>query len=205
MGADILVDRLDQDRAVNIIKSITRNKLRFAIDATSKETAQLLQDTLSPAEDGRRAHLLGLAGLPNAHVRGVVHHTLPVKIFHEAATIGESVMAWLEELLLASSLSLPQIEIAEGGLTGVNAALDRLRKGEVSAKRIVVPIGETSNGKREASTPPKQSADDEEETHPELAYHDALNDRPDRLKFAYWVPNVSGVSLHTTLGLICSS
>lgn len=196
MGADIIVDRLDTDRAVEIVKSITGGRLRFGIDASGKDTANLLQGALAPAEDGRRAHILGLAGLPSYHKNGIVHHTLPVKIFHEAAVIGESIMAWLEELLLAKTLVLPHVEVAEGGLGGINAALDRLRSGTVSAKRIVVPIGQeatnsTSNG-LSSSTPPRISGDDDEEVHPELAYHDEINQAEDRLKFAYWVPNVSG-------------
>lgn len=209
MGADILVDRLDTERAIEIIKSITGGRLRFALDASGKETAQLLQNAMGPASDGRRAHLLGLAGLPSGTVRGIVHHNLPVKIFHDLPVVGESIMAWLEELLLAQTLVLPHVEVAEGGLGGINAALDRLRSGTVSAKRIVVPIGQSygnGSGNSEPShtngsgalhtningVPQHYDVDDEPEHHPELAYHDEINKEEDRLKFAYWVPNVSG-------------
>lgn len=41
-GADLLVDRLDTERAVAIVKSITKGKLRFALDTRGKESALLL-------------------------------------------------------------------------------------------------------------------------------------------------------------------
>lgn len=191
LGADVLVDRVDTERAIDIVKSVSGGRLRFALDATSKDTAQLLQSALRPAEDGRRAHLLGLAGMPKQQINGVVHHSLPIKIFHDAPVIGDSIMSWLEELLLDETLQLPQIEIADGGLAGVNGALDRLRQGVVSAKRIVIPVGET-NGQSRSEVQTPQKFGDIDETSEELAYHDSINADPDRLRFAYWVPNVSG-------------
>jgi hypothetical protein len=47
---------------------------------------------------------------------------------------------WLEELLQSNTLTLPEIVRAEGGLEGINAALDLLRSGSVSGKRIVVGL-----------------------------------------------------------------
>ena len=37
-------------------------------------------------------------------------------------------------------MATPDIELAEGGLHGINAALDRLRDGSVNGPRIVVPL-----------------------------------------------------------------
>lgn len=198
LGADILVDRIDEERAIGVVKSVTGGKLRFALDSAGPASASRLQDALQQSSNGQKAHLLALAGLPKQKPEGIVHHNLPIKIFHDAPIIGEAIMTWLEELLLSNTLTLPHIEIAEGGLSGVNDALDRLRRGEISAKRIVVPVGESYQPKSEPQSPslaPKlDDLGDEEEHHPELAYADKLNSDPDRLKFAYWVPNVSGVS-----------
>lgn len=203
LGADVLVDRLDTNRAVDIIKSVSGGKLRFAFDASGKESAGLLQNALLQSTSGARSHLLGLTGLPSTKAPGVVHHTIPIKIFHDAPVIGETIMTWLEELLLAKGFEMPQIEIAEGGLAGVNAALDRLRSGTVSAKRIVVPVGSSSDSRRVENGVSKAANglehDDEDE---ELGYADKLNADPTRLKFAYWVPNVSGVSLAPYTGLL---
>ena len=50
----------------------------------------------------------------------------------------------MERLLVAKGLEPPNITLADGGLEGINEALDRLRNGTVLAKRIVVPIGNKS-------------------------------------------------------------
>ena len=48
---------------------------------------------------------------------------------------------WLEDLLESKALIPPEVVIRdEGGLSGVNDALELLRSGEVSGKRIVVDL-----------------------------------------------------------------
>lgn len=49
-------------------------------------------------------------------------------------------MTWLEGLLASGVIRLPEVVRAEGGLGGINAALETLRNGSVSGKRIVVDI-----------------------------------------------------------------
>ena len=194
LGADVLVDRLDPDRAIQIIRSVTGNKLRFAIDTNGRESATKLQEALSQVT-GRNAHLLGLTGLPKQRLPGITYHNVPIKIFHEVSPIGDALVTWLEELLVARSLELPEVEIAQGGLAGVNNALDKLRNGEISGKRLVVPVGEnpSSSTPLNSETPPPPATDGEdEEEDPRMAYANRLNSEQDRLKFAYWVPNVSG-------------
>jgi NADPH:quinone reductase-like Zn-dependent oxidoreductase len=136
-GADLLVDRHDTNRAVEIIRGVTSGKLRYAIDIVGKETATLLEKTLDPSE---HSHLLGLTGLPKVRNPGIRYHTVPIKLFHTAPTVGESMVRWLEDLLQSNTLTLPEIVRAEGGLEGINAALDLLRTGSVSGKRIVVGL-----------------------------------------------------------------
>ena len=194
LGADALVDRLDSERAVNIIKNVTGNRLRFALDTSGKDSATLFQNALRPSIDSsQRSHLLGMAGLPEERLPGIVYHSVPIKIFHDIPVFGETLMTWLEELFVANALELPQIEIAEGGLAGVNNALDRLRKGLVSGKRIVVPVSSSDRSESESPVPSPQvnGVDEDGESH--LRYADDLNSDSNRLKFAYWVPNVSGV------------
>lgn len=98
-------------------------------------------------------------------------------------------MKWLEELLLVDALQLPDVEVAEGGLAGINDALDRLRSGTVSGKRIVVPVEATlSRPSSEPSTPPNGLAVATNGVQEDpLAYSEKLNAQPDRVKFAYWV------------------
>lgn len=201
LGADFMVDKFDTGRAIEIIRAVTGGKCRFGIDTVGKESADNLQKSLQQSDTGKGSHLLGLAGMPNNSALGVTHHTMPIKLFHEVPEIGEGLSKWLEDLLIANTLTLPPVEIADGGLAGVNQALDRLRSGTVSGKRIVVPVG------TEGKTPPPSTPNGGGNSlqgpggtsglygtgqMADLSYHDQINSDPNRLKFAYWVPNVSG-------------
>jgi len=137
--ADVLVDSYNPERAIEIIKSITKNSLRFAIDTTGKTTAEFAQRALQYG-GGRQSHLVGLTGLPKEKPEGVVHHTVPIKVFHEVREVGESVMAWLETLLELERITPIEAEIAPGGLEGINDALDRMRRGEVRGRRLIVRL-----------------------------------------------------------------
>lgn len=141
-GADLLVDRHDTERAISIIKGVTRGRLRFGLDTRGKESATLLAQTMQSENEGKksRAHLVGLTGLPKEAIAGVVYHAVPIKVFHEVPAVGEGLMIWLEKLLDHRLLATPEIEVAEGGLEGINIALDRLRDGTVNGPRIVVPL-----------------------------------------------------------------
>lgn len=140
-GADLLVDRIDTARAVSIVRGVTKGRLRFGLDTNGRESAKLLAQAMQGSDQGHgsRAHLVGLTALPKEATEGVVYHSVPIKCFHEAAAVGEGMMIWLEQLLERNMFSMLEIEVAGGGLEGINAALDRLRDGSVRA-RIVVPL-----------------------------------------------------------------
>lgn len=192
LGADFLIDRHDSKRAVDILRGVTGGKLRFGFDTVGKETAENLQQALRQVDSGPKSHLLGLTGLPKHVGNGVQHHTVPIKIFHESVEFGEALVQWLEELLVAKSLRLPEVDIAEGGLAGVNKALDRLRNGEVNGKRLVVPVQAGSGENSPRAEPATNGTTAFSEVDHDLSLHDELNSDPNRVKFAYWVPNVSG-------------
>lgn len=181
LGADILVDRFDSARAVEIIKSVTEGELRFALDAVGKETAGHLQQCLKPQQGTLYSHLVGLTGLPKQAASGIKHHRVPIKVFHSTAAIGEPVMVWLEQLLAANVLAPPDIDIAQGGLEGVNSALDQLREGNASGKRIVVPLG------TESVPDQNDEADDKTGVTTKVGSIECakkLNSDPERIKFA---------------------
>lgn len=142
-GADLLVDRFDTGRAIEIVRGVTRGQLRFGLDAVGGETATLLQSTLSTSHE-HKSHLAGLSGLPKTAAQNVVHHNVPIKAFHDLSDVGETLMTWLERILLSGKFLAPQIEIAEGGFEGINKALNSLRQGTVRGKRIVVPVQRSS-------------------------------------------------------------
>lgn len=142
---DFLIDfKLHKpDRIAEILRAVSRGKLRFGVDTVGKKTAESLQKAVQPSESGLKAHIVGLSGLADEAPKGVVQHkALPLKLFHELPSFGEGVSKWLEDLLIAKSLILPEVETAEGGLAGINDALDRLRRNEVPGKRIVVSVRE---------------------------------------------------------------
>ena len=184
LGADVLVDRQDPSRAVEIIRSVTKGRLRFALDTVGKETATQLQDSLQNSGGDGWAHLVGLTGLPKVRLPSVKYHSVPIKVFHSVPILGEATMRWLEQLLVANSLEPPNIALADGGLEGINEALDRLRSGSVSAKRLVVPIGNKptveSNGYAEVNGVTPEAKGKFEN----LEYADKLNGDPSRIKFA---------------------
>ncbi|CAD0010835.1 unnamed protein product, partial [Aureobasidium pullulans] len=137
----ILVDSHDPIRAINVVRAITKGKLRFAVDTVGKETAgHLVQMLQADAQEERRAHLVGLTGVPKGKVDGIVFHSVPIKLFHEVPSIGLTLMNWLEKALETEAIALPEVEHAGGGLEGINAALDRMRNGEISGRRLVICV-----------------------------------------------------------------
>ena len=180
LGVDIQVDRHDSRRAIEIISNTTDNNLRFGLDSIGRETAAHLQEALERSRGGKQAHLVGLTGLPKERLPGIKYHNVPVKVFHSMPPVGEQIMDWLERLLLEKALKTPEIVIASGGLEGINGALDQLRNGTVSRKRIVVPITKTE----------QNVVDDTESTVgswtrvKNFDFADKLNSSPSRIKFA---------------------
>ncbi|KAI9934747.1 hypothetical protein ASPWEDRAFT_118225 [Aspergillus wentii DTO 134E9] len=138
-GTDLLVDRHDPQRAIEIIRGLTGSNLRYAIDIVGRDTATLLQQTLK-VDPARPSHLLGLTGLPKEQVEGIQYHTVPIKVFHACPAVGEGLVRWLEGLLEREVLTLPEVVRVSGGLGAINEALERLRDGTVSGKRIVVDL-----------------------------------------------------------------
>lgn len=147
---DVYVDSHDTDRAVEIIRTITSGSLRFAIDIRGRDTATLLLRALRQEDsDGERvgdkerqhSHIIGLTGLPKGDPpQGTRYHTVPIKLFHEVQQVGETLMQWLEILLSKGELVAPDVVGVQEGFEGVNAGLEKMRRGEVSWGRLVVRI-----------------------------------------------------------------
>ncbi|EXJ80494.1 hypothetical protein A1O1_08639 [Capronia coronata CBS 617.96] len=149
---DIVVDNHDPQRAIEIVRSATGKRLRFAIDTVGRETAGHLLECLQQhyaTEDEpdvstatpESAHLIGLTGLPKSSPpANVSFHNMPIKLFHEVPELGEALMLWLERLLSRGLLVPPSILGVSEGFGAVNQALDSMRRGEVSGGRVVVRI-----------------------------------------------------------------
>ena len=177
-----MVDRHDPSRATEIIRSITKGKLRFALDTVGKETATHLQESLQRSKGSGQGHLVGLTGLPKTRLPGVKYHSVPIKLFHTVPVLGESVVNWLEQLLVNKALQPPEVSVADGGLEGINGALDKLRNGSISGKRLVVPI--KTEKTKEPSVDGAVNGHSEVKAEGSLEYADKLNSDPTRIRFA---------------------
>lgn len=158
---DLLVDSHDPKRAIEILRASTQGNLRYGLDTRGKESAGHLLKALenddasgydgsvsllsppgtpSQSKPGRR-HLVGLTGLPKDYTgRDVQLHTVPIKLFHESAAIGESLTSWATRLLEKGILSPPDIIDVECGLRNVNIGLNRMRRGEICGGKLVVRL-----------------------------------------------------------------
>ncbi|KAI4173274.1 MAG: hypothetical protein LQ343_002985 [Gyalolechia ehrenbergii] len=188
LGVDVQVDRNDPPRAIAIIANTTNHGLKFGLDTVGKETAGYLQEALNRSRGGQQAHLVGLTGLPEEKLPGIYHYNVPIRVFHTVPMLGEQAMEWLEQLLIKEFLHPPDIFVAFGGLESVNGVLDDMRNGAVSGKRIVVPVGNMEHSRPMAADSTAVNKCDIEN----FQHADKLNSDPSRIKFAYWVPNVSG-------------
>ncbi|KAK2593092.1 hypothetical protein QQS21_009222 [Conoideocrella luteorostrata] len=158
---DLLVDSHDPTRAIDILLANTKGRLRFALDTRGRESASHLLRALRLNKDKKyddsislisppatprhakssRGHLVGLTGLPKDYEEeDVLLHTVPIKLFHEVESIGQSLVTWAAELLEQKLLFPPDIVNIEYGLSNVNAGLDRMRKGEISGGKLVVKV-----------------------------------------------------------------
>lgn len=163
LGADLLVDSHDPNRAVDIIRKSTKGQVQFGLDTRGKETATHLfrallpegitgksasqsQLPLSPPGTPEerpigRSHLIGMSGLPkDVASEDVLLHSVPIKLFHEVQPIGSALCRWVERLLEKGRLLPPDIVGVENGLESINSGLDRMRKGEVSGGKLVVQV-----------------------------------------------------------------
>jgi hypothetical protein len=154
---DLIIDRSNLDEAEREIQASVPGRLRFGLDAVGRETATWCQKVLAGSrnEPGNQAsvastqeqgscqsHLVGLTGLPKEAQSSVVWHKLPIKLFHTNPEIGQTISGWLEALLARNEILLPEVEVVKGGLEAVNGALDRLRQGDASGKRLVVKLSD---------------------------------------------------------------
>jgi NADPH:quinone reductase-like Zn-dependent oxidoreductase len=162
---DLLVDNSDTERAISVVRSAAKERLRFGIDfigsktashllsslATNAENAAELSETStindkatradSPDMKNTQSHLIGLTGLPKTGPpSGCVYHKVPIKVFHDVPEVGRSLVLWLERLLEQGLLQPPAVLSVSDGLESVNSALDKMRRGEISGGRAVVRL-----------------------------------------------------------------
>ncbi|KAF2729211.1 GroES-like protein [Polyplosphaeria fusca] len=158
LGADKLIDRKDLSAAASQIRTEIKAPIRFALDTIGPDTALWCHDLLASrtgiqcrpslrhSASGTWAmgavsslpHLICLTGAPKVEESNVRLHSVPIKLFHEHEGVGRVLSGWLRDLLDSGELRLPETLFERGGLDVIGRSLERLRRGEVSGKRLVV-------------------------------------------------------------------
>ncbi|OTA07369.1 hypothetical protein A9Z42_0082490 [Trichoderma parareesei] len=167
LGTDVLIDLNNLDQAKRDIKRLTPGSLRLAIDAVGPESAEWCQQVLAertssrycrpghetptnplPVDAAARgggsklSHLVALSGKPGTYNPNIQVHTVPIKLFHTSPYVGGHLSKWLYELLDTNKIQPPEVEFVPGGLAAINGALETLRQGKMSGKRLVIRVKE---------------------------------------------------------------
>jgi hypothetical protein len=161
---DLIIDRKNLDQAAADICAAIAAPIRFAFDTVGADTAVWCQNLLARRmETGHRkssqlkvdelensrhigkplAHLVCLVGSPKEPSPGVRLHQVPIKLFHTNQDVGNMLSNWLTILLANERLKLPETIFEDGGLEAIGPALEKIKCGELSGKRLVVRL----NGK----------------------------------------------------------
>jgi hypothetical protein len=151
--ADIVIDRNDLDCAAQDLRATISAPIKFAFDTVGADTAAWCQSILSSKHDesphpkdsnihGTLGHLVCLVGSPKERCSGVRIHQVPIKLFHTNQDIGHVISSWLSVLLGNGKLKLPETIYEDGGLAAIGPSLERIRRGELSGRRLVVRLGD---------------------------------------------------------------
>jgi hypothetical protein len=162
MITDKILDRHDLTQAAESIHKEIKMPIRFAFDTVGSESSAWCQNVLaartgvqyrpslsaSGANDitlgpsSSLTHLVCLTGIPTEKNPNIRIHQVPIKLFHANAAIGQAISRWLELLLADKIIKLPETMFEFGGLEAVKAGLERLKRGELSGKRLVIKMAE---------------------------------------------------------------
>ncbi|KAL3608942.1 hypothetical protein FPOAC2_03953 [Fusarium poae] len=156
---DLVIDSHDPQRAIEIIRSCTKDRKRFGLDTRGKETTTFLIDALCDTPSipdsqtphdrtsdtiesllPRHVHIVALCSAPKIERSDLTLHTIPIKLFHESPEVGKALTTWLGRLLQNNTIAYPKIAGVGDGLLSINASLDKMRRGEISGGKMVVKI-----------------------------------------------------------------
>jgi len=143
LGATHVIDYKRAD-AVDTIRSLTKNRLKYSYDCISTQTADLCIKCLSTTHKG---FVATIAGKPTNCPANVTH----INIFLGGAAQvpdTEKYIQWFVEnefqtLLDHKKLHPNPVEIVPNGLAGIQGAFIASSEGKVSGKKLVAVIAQT--------------------------------------------------------------
>jgi len=137
LGADhvIVRDGRSNDEIVEAIRAVGGDRITRALDLVGNDTAPFSLKALSKT---RPSLFAPLAMMKTQEVPENVE-VLTVEMKQFVLDKSSTVYAEdLNELIASGQLKLPELEILKGGLSAVQDGLERLKKGDMGGKKIVV-------------------------------------------------------------------
>jgi NADPH:quinone reductase-like Zn-dependent oxidoreductase len=132
----VVRDNKNGNEIVKEIRNIAGNEVTRAIDLVGSETAQYCLDALSTEKSCLFAPLAMIsskASVPS----NITIETVEMKQF--VLDPASKIYAMeLERFIAEGSVNLPSIDVLEGGLESIQMGLERLKKGDMQGRKLVV-------------------------------------------------------------------
>jgi NADPH:quinone reductase-like Zn-dependent oxidoreductase len=134
----VVRDGKSESELLEEIQTVTNGGITRAIDLVSPKTAAI---GLQAVSQGKPAHFAPLALMASSQVvpENVTAHTVEIKQF----VLNRDNKFYAEEInriIATGKLIIPEIVSLDGGLEGVPAGLDTLKKGNMGGKKLVSRI-----------------------------------------------------------------
>ena len=136
LGAEKVVDRHRPEDAVAEAKKIG---IRLAIDCVGKETATHAARALQPG--GRLACMVKQPQQAALDANQIQATDILIKKFHEDESFGQYLVNFVSDAMERKEIRPLNHETIEGGFAGVEGGLQKLKGENVSARKVVVPLG----------------------------------------------------------------
>lgn len=148
LGAEhvIVRDGLSPSDIIAEIECVTKGHIAYAIDIVGETTAALVLQALSSDPQrkvlsGRQVPFAPLAFMKSGQEVPDTVQVENVEMKRFILDTESDKYAWeMNRLLEAGQLRLPELEVLDGGLEAIPAALELLRKGDMGGRKLVVRI-----------------------------------------------------------------
>jgi len=137
LGATYVFDHSDPN-VVNEIQKLTSGRLRYAIDTISPQTAELAIKAL-----GENAHIVLISGSPKEIPSNVTKYEILGTFTPEDQQLYAKIFGEVNPLLEEKRFVPNVVQVEPNGLAGIGAAFELSASGKISAKKLIINVGET--------------------------------------------------------------